>query len=126
MRRAILNVSILLLAAITLSGCATPARQLMPTPLVCRQPGGLPLFSQSGNQTGSTDLELLFITDRGPETTPEGTLPYGQTRAKRLAFGSAAVGLTPDIDWATLREQSQLGKRTREIELALGEVKPRS
>ena len=50
MRRAILNVSILLLAAITLSGCATPARPLMPTPLVYRQPGGLPLFSQSGNQ----------------------------------------------------------------------------
>ncbi|WP_236848661.1 alpha/beta hydrolase [Candidatus Thiodictyon syntrophicum] len=33
------------------------------------------------------------------------------------------VRLTPAIDWATLRAQSQLGKRKREIALDLGEVK---
>ncbi|MCU0835856.1 MAG: alpha/beta hydrolase [Chromatiaceae bacterium] len=124
MRRPLPTCAILFLAALTLAGCATPARQLMPTPLVYRQPGGLPLFTQSADQRGSTDLDLLFITDRGPETTPEGTLPYGQTRAKRLAFGSAQVRLTPAIDWATLHEQSQLGKRTRQIDLELGEVRP--
>lgn len=123
MHRTLSVPSILVLGALSLSGCATPARQLMPTPLIYQQPGALPVFRQSANQRGSTDLDLLFITDRGPETTPEATLPYGQTRAKRLAFGTAQVRLTPDIDWATLHTQSQLGKRTREIDLELGEVK---
>jgi hypothetical protein len=50
-------------------------------------------------------------------------LPYGQERAKRIAFGSAQVRVVPGLDWETLREQSQLAERTREVNLELGEVR---
>jgi esterase/lipase superfamily enzyme len=50
-------------------------------------------------------------------------LPYGQERAKRIAFGSAQVRVVPGLDWEALREQSQLAKRTREVNLELGQVR---
>ena len=39
----------------------------------------------------STDVDLLCITAREPETAPESTLPCGQARATSIAFGSARV-----------------------------------
>jgi esterase/lipase superfamily enzyme len=113
-----------LLAALLLAGCATPARQLMPTPSLYRQPGGVPVFASTAIQAHSTDVDLLYVTDRGPETTENGTtIPYGQVRARQIRFGTALVRLTPAMSWEALREQSQLGKRTREINLELGTVK---
>lgn len=91
---------ILLAGGLTLAGCATSPRQLMPTPLLYRQPGGVPVFSEPVNQRG-TDLEFLFITDRGPERTSRGEIPYGQVRAKWISFGSAAVRLTPPITFCS-------------------------
>ena len=35
---------ILLLSSAVISGCASTARELMPTPVVYQQPGGKPLF----------------------------------------------------------------------------------
>jgi esterase/lipase superfamily enzyme len=114
----------LLVALLLLAGCATPARQLMPTPALYRQPGGVPVFESTAVQRHSTDVDLLYVTDRGPETTADGTtIPYGQVRARQIRFGTARVRLTPAITWDALREQSQLGTRTREIDLELGAVK---
>ncbi|MFZ0788846.1 MAG: alpha/beta hydrolase, partial [Chromatiaceae bacterium] len=53
----------------------------------------------------------------------QGPWPYGQQRAKRVAFGSAQVRVVPGLDWEALREQSQLAKRTREVNLELGQVR---
>ena len=50
-------------------------------------------------------------------------MPYGQERARRIAFGSAQVRVVPGLDWEALSEQSQLAKRTREVDLELGQVR---
>ncbi|MBK5964757.1 hypothetical protein CCR95_11865 [Thiocystis minor] len=122
-----------LLAVTLIGGCATPARQLMPTPALYQLPGGQPVFDRSAMtpQRQSPDLDLLYVTDRAPATPAEleaqgqdqGPLLYGQERARRIAFGSAQVRVAPGLDWETLREQSQLAKRTREVDLELGQVR---
>jgi esterase/lipase superfamily enzyme len=115
-----------IVAAFLLAGCATSARQLMPTPVLYRLPGGQPVFDPAKEVRRSPDLDLLFITDRAPQTEAdaavEGPLPYGQGRARHLAFGSAQVRVVPGLDWDALKEQSQLAERTREINLELGQV----
>jgi len=133
MTRRLLDSAALLVAAVLIGGCATSARQLMPTPTLYQLPGGQPVFEQAGLQRPSTspDLDLLFITDRAPPTTAEleaqdtdqPPLPYGQERARRIAFGSVQVRVVPGLDWEALGEQSQLAERTREVNLELGQVR---
>jgi esterase/lipase superfamily enzyme len=105
----------------------------MPTPDLYQLPGGQPVFDRATvtQQHGDPDLDLLFITDRAPPTAADleaqsqeqSPLPYGQERARRIAFGSAQVRVVPGLDWETLREQSQLAERTREVNLELGHVR---
>jgi esterase/lipase superfamily enzyme len=123
----------LLLAVTLVGGCATSARPLMPTPTLYQLPGGQPIFDGAPvtAQSREPDLDLLYITDRAPPTAAElearaddqAVLPYGQERARRIAFGSARVRVFPELSWETLREQSQLAERTREVNLELGEVR---
>ena len=119
--------AVALVAAASLAVCATSARQLMPTPTLYQLPGGQPVFALPKEARHNPDLDLLFITDRGPQSVAEaelsGPLPYGQGRARRIAFGSAQVRVVPGLDWETLREQSQLAKRTRDVDLELGQVR---
>jgi esterase/lipase superfamily enzyme len=114
-----------LLAALLASGCATGPRQLMPTPTLYQLPSGRPVFDQVAQlrQPRGPDLDLLYITDRAPQSDPDNPLPYGQQRARHIAFGSAQVRVVPGLDWEALREQSRLAQRTREVNLELGEVR---
>ncbi len=111
---------VLFSTALLLTGCATTERPLMPTPALYQQPGGQPVFNLARDARPSPDVDLLYITDRAPETDPESTLPYGQERAKRIAYGTAQVRMVPALDWETLREQSQLRERTKAVNLELG------
>jgi hypothetical protein len=56
---------------------------------------GLFVVDPSPGAAQATDLGLLSITDRTPQTAvgaeDQGSLPCGQGRARRIAFGSAQV-----------------------------------
>jgi esterase/lipase superfamily enzyme len=133
MRQILVKTAVTVVAAFLIGGCATSTRQLMPTPKLYQLPGGQPIFDQSRETRQSPDLDLLFITDRARPTPAEleaqakekdaSPLPYGQERARGIAFGSVQVRVVPGLDWETLREQSQLAKRTREVNLELGPVR---
>jgi esterase/lipase superfamily enzyme len=127
MYRTIARSVLYVLVVLLLGGCATGARQLMPTPTLYQQPRGQPVFAESPAPRASPDLDLLYVTDRAAQTEAEAVdtapSPYGQERAPRIAFGSAQVRVVPGLDWETLREQSQLAKRTRDVNLELGEVR---
>lgn len=126
-----LKAAVTILAAIVIGGCATSARQLMPTPTVYQGPSGQPIFERTDETRQGPDLDLLFITDRARPTPAElearaedeGAFPYGQERARGIAFGSAQVRIVPGLDWQTLDEQSRLAERTREVNLELGPVR---
>ena len=117
-RFSVLGVVVLLLA-----GCATQPRQLMPTPVLYQAPNGEPVLTLPADARGSsTDVDLLFITDRAPESDPATGLPYGQERAKQIEFGSARVEIGPGVSWPELERESQLAERTRGLDLSLGRV----
>ena len=131
MHQRLIIATVAVIAALLVGGCATSARQLMPTPILYQLPGGQPVFGRVDEARQSPDLDLLFITDRAPPTPAEveaqpkdaGPLPYGQERARGIAYGSAQVRVVPGLDWETLSEQSQLAERTREVNLELGPVR---
>ncbi len=47
------------------------------------------------------DMDVLYATDRGATSTIDG-LVYNHDRARRLAFGTATVALTPEPTWKEL------------------------
>lgn len=112
-----------LAAAVLTVGCASETYQLMPTPLLYQGPGAVSVFLQpKAVRSGSTDVDLLYLTDRGPETDAGIYLPYGETRAKSIAFGSARVEIGPGVSWEILDRESRLAERNRELDLSLGRV----
>ncbi|MGB5309371.1 MAG: alpha/beta hydrolase [Arenicellales bacterium] len=114
----------LLSAVLIIAGCASKPRQLMPTPLIYQDAGSVSAVVQHEESRGSsTDVDLLYITNRARESDPESVLPYGQTRSSSVAFGSARVQIGPDVSWDSLERESRLAVRTRDLNLSLGEVK---
>jgi esterase/lipase superfamily enzyme len=117
------NVLAVLAALILVLGCASKPYQLMPTPVLYQEPSAIAVITQPREARGSsTDVDLLYITDREAETDPESMLPYGQARATSIAFGSARVKIGDDIGWETLDRESRLAERSRDLELSLGQV----
>ena len=69
------------LAAVLLAaGCASKPRQFMPTPVLYQETGTVSAVVEPDDEIrgGSTDVDLLFIADRAPETAPESTLPMAR------------------------------------------------
>ncbi len=100
----------LLLLAAGSAGCEQ--QQLMPTPNMYvggkyeLYEGGLPEYLK-----GST-IDLLYLTDRAPETRQDGSLRYGYGRSRSLAFGSCLVEIGRNVDWETLVANSTVHKRS--------------
>lgn len=123
------TVLVTVLATALIGGCTGGPRQLMPTPTLYQLPRGQPMFETIPAARQQPDQDLLFLTDRAAPTATElqahglNPPPYGEQRARRIAFGSAEVRVVPGLDWATLREQSQLAERTRAVNLELGQVR---
>jgi esterase/lipase superfamily enzyme len=122
MNRSSGRIAALLVIGLVLAGCATKPRQLMPTPVLYREPDGQVLFDRLPAEQQRPEVDLLYLTNRAAEEDPESSLPYGQTRRKGMVFGSAQVRMVPGIDWKTLQAQSRLAERTREVARELGEV----
>ena len=124
MKRTLLVRFALLSAVILIAGCASKPRQLMPTPLLYQAPGSISAVVKHEESRGSsTDVDLLYITNRARETEPESILPYGQNRSSSVAFGSARVQIGPDVSWDSLDRESRMAVRTRDLDLSLGEVR---
>ena len=110
-----------LVSAVFLTGCATE-RPLMPTPTIYQGSDAEPVFTAVSSQRRRPAVDLLYFTDRAPETDPKSTLPYGPGRSKKIAFGSVVVEMGPDLNWSELKRQSRLGQRTAPVNLTLGPV----
>ena len=110
------------LAAVLILGCASEPYRLMPTPVLYQDSSPVSVILQPKEVGGSTDVDLLYITDRGSETDVDSNLPYGGTRGNSIAFGSARVEIGPGVSWEVLDRESRLAKRTQELNLSLGRV----
>ena len=89
---------LLFLACISLvAGCAE-SRQLMPTPSLYADENA-PLFGELDPELTSTQVELIYVTDRAPETDEGGNLTYGFNRSNSLAIGTTIVDLGHNATW---------------------------
>ncbi len=107
----------LLACAMLIVGCAE-SRQLMPTPNVYTDEKTT-LFEALPQEYTSTQVELIYVTDRAPETDEAGNLHYGFGRSNSLAIGTTVVDLGQNMAWEDLVEASRTHTRFGDYELHL-------
>ena len=77
------------------------------------------LFEALPEEYTSTKVELIYVTDRAPETDEAGNLSYGFGRSNSLAVGTTVVDLGQNGTWANLVEASRTHSRFGDYELRL-------
>ncbi len=106
-----------LACVLLIAGC-TESRRLMPTPNLYIDEKTT-LFEALPQDYASTLVELIYVTDRAPETDEAGNLRYGYNRSNSLAVGTTVVDLGQNATWEELVEASRTHTRFGEFELAL-------
>jgi esterase/lipase superfamily enzyme len=92
----------------------------MPTPLLYQDLKPEIFFREVPPERRQPDVDLLYITDRAPETSADADLPYGEDRSSSLAFGSTIVGMGDNLDWRELAAKSHSPEFTKQVRLNLG------
>jgi esterase/lipase superfamily enzyme len=109
-----------LACVLLIAGCAE-SRQLMPTPNLYTDEK-VTLFEALPQEYVSTLVELIYVTDRVPETDEAGNLRYGYKRSNSLAVGTTVVDLGQNTTWENLVEASRTHTRFGDFELRLVSV----
>jgi len=65
----------------------------------------------------SNKVDVLYVTDRKPLASKDGTLTYGHERSTSMAFGSCIVEIGRDVDWPVLAANSRKKERSVSLEL---------
>ncbi len=113
-------LSFVIVAGSMLAGCA--GRQLMPTPNLYAQ-GTTDPFADVAPELRTTTVDLMYVTDRGPEAKPDGSLRYGYKRSRSIAYGSCTVRIgKDDLDWETLVHNSRVSKRDVSLPIRVVEL----
>jgi esterase/lipase superfamily enzyme len=104
----LVNVSpcsvVLVLLALLLTACQSPVR-LMPTPVSFRS-GELDPFAQAGAKLQTTEVPVLYVTNRGAVIEKPEPL-YTILPSERLRMGVAHVRIGDEtLDWETLHRLS--------------------
>ncbi len=107
----------ILICVLLIAGCAE-SRQLMPTPNLYTDEYAT-LFEALPQEYASTLVELIYVTDRVPETDEAGNLRYGYGRSNSLAVGTTVVDLGQNATWEDLVEASRTQTRVSDFELRL-------
>jgi esterase/lipase superfamily enzyme len=114
-----LTLLLSLLVVLALGGCAT-TYPMMPTPTLYTGAQAKSLFTDVPAVQRTPPLDLLYITDRAPPTSPDDVGPYTSNRSRSIAFGSTTVDFGEGLTWDTLVSQSTLTARTMALDLKLG------
>jgi esterase/lipase superfamily enzyme len=114
-----LKLAISLATLLGLAGCAT-TYPLMPTPALYTGAQAKPLFTEAPAAVRTPPLDLLYITDRAPATSPDEKEPYTQERSRAMAFGSTTIEFGDHLTWDALVQQSLLVNRPTALDLTLG------
>ena len=71
----------------------------------------------------SSQVDLLYVTDRAGQTQKDHHRVYGSQRSKALSFGSVRVGIGHDLGWEELVAASGSSARPRRLRLQLLDVR---
>ncbi|MCZ6658110.1 MAG: alpha/beta hydrolase, partial [Gammaproteobacteria bacterium] len=100
-----------------IAGC-TEVRRLMPTPNLYTDKN-VTLFDGLPPEYASPLVELIYVTDRAPETDEAGNLRYGYGRSNSIAVGTTVVNLGQNVSWENLVDASRTLTRLKDFELSL-------
>jgi esterase/lipase superfamily enzyme len=103
-----LRVSTAILAVVV-AACAS-REKLPPTPHVLRDGTGSQRLAELPPELRTTDMEILYVTDRSEVGRSERGPEYGYGRATAMAFGTATVSLAPAPSWDELVRLSGQGE----------------
>jgi len=92
-----------------LAGC-TSLERMPPTPNVLRDGTGSRQLAELPPELRTTDMEILYVTDRSEVGRSERGPEYGYGRATAMAFGTATVSLAPAPSWDELVRLSGQGE----------------
>jgi esterase/lipase superfamily enzyme len=122
--RNVCTLASLFLVALFLAGCVG-SRPLMPVPNLYIGEGAPELFTALPSELQDNRMDLLYVTDRVPETDDDGVLSYGYGRSRSAAFGSAIVTIEPELDWNELQRVSVERDRSTRLSLHLASLEER-
>ena len=91
-------------------------RPLMPTPNLYLGQEENP-FADVPPERQNNKVDILFVTDREPKATKNGSVQYGHVRSRSMAFGSCIVEIGKDIEWDVLVENSRTKRRSVSLSL---------
>ena len=112
---------ILLTVVLLLNGCSSQ-RPLMPTPDVYALGMMQPFDDTLPAELKTVNANILYATDRIPESRKDGRLDYGQGRSHTMAFGEAVVNIGGDVSWAELAADARTGVRSNTLNLGIDSV----
>jgi esterase/lipase superfamily enzyme len=99
----------LVFIALVLAGCSSTPK-LMPTPNIYLGDGGYPELNVP-EDLRTNKVDLLYVTDRAPETSKDGALVYESVRSASLGFGSVILEFGDNLSWEQLVEMSETSSR---------------
>ncbi len=118
--RWLLRTALVLLACVAgVGGCQ---RQLVPTPHVMYGDAGRARYEQLPPALQTSDVPLLYVTDRVIDEIGDAGPRYGYGRSRSLAYGELRVSLGADVDWETLVDDSTRARRSRTYPMRLAHV----
>jgi esterase/lipase superfamily enzyme len=103
-----------------LLGACASTHPLMPAPSLYRGPEAIPLFTKVPPAQQIPAIDLLYATDRAPQSDSEGSGPYGADRSRSMAFGTVRVDIGDGTTWDSLVRQSTSDERPDPLNLTLG------
>ena len=84
-----------------LSACSATEGLLTPTPANFAAPQDRTPLNSARPIYASSDLNLLYVTDRAPIADPQtNALSYGSERSRTMSFGSIDIRIEPDSNGA--------------------------
>jgi len=93
-------------------------RPFMPTPNLYLGGGSNP-FTDVPLELQNNKVDVLYVTDRAPIESTNGSVMYGHKRSTSMAFGSCVIEIGKDVDWDTLVKNSLTNDRTISLGLSV-------
>jgi hypothetical protein len=86
---------------LAVAGCSTQTA-LIATPTIDLGPAGVEAFAHIPAGLQTADIPMLYVADRAVEKDTIFGPKYGHGRTGKLVFGTAIVGIEPELTWQQL------------------------
>ncbi len=113
--------ALMVAAAVLVCVLSACGRVMVATPTIYWGENARP-FADTPESLKTTTAQLLYITDRKRQDTPERPVWYGYGRDKSMSFGTCDVEFGRGMTWEELEAASRGSKRSKHVPIRIGKV----